>query len=499
MDVEKGFLLNPVHELIRFTLDEVVITAKGNVNQTFATENESNISFFSISLLIYLAGIAIALLLFFGKLLKMWLLIRSCPKTKNCKLVCVTTKNGTPAFSFLNYVFINERMMTNKEEMDKIIEHELSHIKNKHSYDLLFIELIQIFQWFNPVLYLVKKAIKENHEFLADYDVIAGYAEPLEYGKLLIEHSTQIKSYSIAHNFSYSLLKRRLMMINKVKNPIRFSFKLIWVVFALSIVVFACSGPETEKENTTAPVTEDEMVGNNDIQPKTQIVESGKTENKQIECDIYTVVEEMPEYPGGTEALLEYLRSNIVYPESAKEKNIEGRVFVNFVVAADGSVKDAKVLRGIYEDCDNEALRVVSNMPTWKPGKQDGKPVNVSYNIPINFTLGSDNKEEKVYDIVEVMPQYPGGQDEIFSYLVNNIKYPAAAKDAGVSGRVFVSFIVEKDGKVSSAKILRGIGSGCDEEALRVVNAMPDWEPGKNENGEPVRVKFNLPIKFALN
>lgn len=104
-------------------------------------------------------------------------------------------------------------------------------------------------------------------------------------------------------------------------------------------------------------------------------------------------------------------------------------------------------------------------------------------------------KDTTVYTIVETMPQYPGGDDAMMKYLAINISYPQTAKDKGVQGTVFVAFVVEKDGKISNVKILRGIGNGCDEEVVRVVKTMPDWKPG-TQAGKPVRVQFNLPVKF---
>ena len=95
------------------------------------------------------------------------------------------------------------------------------------------------------------------------------------------------------------------------------------------------------------------------------------------------------------------------------------------------------------------------------------------------------------------MPKFPGGEKKLMSYLGNNIKYPEKAKKDGVKGRVFISFVVEKDGRIDNVELLRGIGSGCDEEAMRVIKSMPKWSPGMT-NGEPVRVQYNLPIKFAL-
>ncbi|MCR5445782.1 MAG: M56 family metallopeptidase [Bacteroidales bacterium] len=108
-----------------------------------------------------------------------------------------------------------------------------------------------------------------------------------------------------------------------------------------------------------------------------------------------------------------------------------------------------------------------------------------------------DDEQPEVYNVVEVDPEFPGGIEALYKYLAENITYPQQAKDSGIQGRVYVTFVVEKDGSITGAKVLRGIGGGCDEEALRVVNAMPKWTPGK-QLGEPVRVQFNLPVVFKL-
>jgi TonB family protein len=106
--------------------------------------------------------------------------------------------------------------------------------------------------------------------------------------------------------------------------------------------------------------------------------------------------------------------------------------------------------------------------------------------------------KEPVYPVVEKMPSYPGGDDVRIDFLVRNIKYPEQARKNGIQGKVFVTFIVETDGSITEVKVLRGIGGGCDEEAVRVIKLMPKWNPG-TDKGQPVRVQFNLPIKFALN
>lgn len=267
-------------------------------------------------------------------------------------------------------------------------------------------------------------------------------------------------------------------MIKKTKNPLLFSLKLVWVVLALNMVFFACSGP-IQKE---------------DAQASGQ-AETGNEINAD-DSDVFMVVEQMPEFDGGMDALIKYLSENIKYPAEAMDKGIQGKVFVGFVIDKDGSIEDVKILKEVGGGCDEEAIRVVSNMPNWKPGTQRGEAVKVSYTLPINFVLDV-HKADSVFTVVEHMPEFPGGRKKLLSYLGSNITYPEAAKKDKVSGRVFITFVIEKDGSVNDVKLLRGIGSGCDVEAIRVVSSMPNWKPGLAD-GKPVRVQYNLPIKFQL-
>ena len=229
---------------------------------------------------------------------------------------------------------------------------------------------------------------------------------------------------------------------------------------------------------------------------------------------IYQTVEQMPQFPGGEAALIDFVGKNIQYPQEAKEKNISGRVFVGFVIEKDGSVSNVEVVRGIGGGCDEEAVRVIKGMPKWEPGKQKGKPVRVNYMMPINFKLGNepttpaekseinkaDMKPDKngVYQIVEEMPEFPNGIEGLMDYVAQNVKYPESAKEKNLQGRVLVKFIIEKDGSVSNVEVGRGWGNELDDEAVRVVKAMPKWKPGK-QDGKPVRVSFMLPINFKLS
>lgn len=228
-------------------------------------------------------------------------------------------------------------------------------------------------------------------------------------------------------------------------------------------------------------------------------------QDKLNDEDIFYVVEDMPEFPGGNDALRSYIANNIKYPAEAKKNNIEGKVFVSFVVAKDGSVRSALIERGVAPSIDKEALSVINSMPNWKPGKQRGQAVNVKYTVPINFKLDGENsdventedEEVMIFRAVEDMPEFPGGEKALWNYFAENVQYPKSAQENKVQGKVFVSFVIAKDGSVQNAKVVRSVNPAIDKEALRVINSMPKWTPGA-QRGTKVNVQFTMPINFEL-
>lgn len=230
--------------------------------------------------------------------------------------------------------------------------------------------------------------------------------------------------------------------------------------------------------------------------------------------EIFQVVEEQPEFPGGMSELMKYLQKEIKYPKEAQEQGIQGRVIVQFVVNKDGSITEAKVMKAVHPLLDAEALRVMGTMPNWKPGKQRGKEVRVRFTLPITFHLSggstdkvqeaaktaqteTTNSGDEIFQVVEHMPEYPGGMEELMKYLQKEIKYPKEALEKKTQGRVIVQFVVEKDGSITEAKVMKPVDPLLDAEALRVVSTMPNWVPGK-QRGKEVRTRFTLPISFRL-
>lgn len=244
-----------------------------------------------------------------------------------------------------------------------------------------------------------------------------------------------------------------------------------------------------------------------------------KKAKAQDDQTVYNFVsmENPPSYPGGMASFYKFLGENVKYPKQAKDENIQGNVFISFTVEKDGSLNDITVNKPLGGGTDEEAVRVLKLSKRWNPGVQNGKVVRVKYNLPIRFkipgkapiTNGTSTtptpsvvaaNDTTIYNFVKVEnpPTFPGGMAEFYKFLAENIKYPELAKENRVYGNVFLSFVVEKDGSISTIKVDRKLGSGTDEEAVRVLELSPRWFPG-TINKTPIRVKYNIPVKFSLN
>lgn len=240
---------------------------------------------------------------------------------------------------------------------------------------------------------------------------------------------------------------------------------------------------------------------------------------KDEEGDVYSVVEEIAEYPGGLQALMQFLSENIHYPVEAEKQGITGRVLCSFIVNTDGTVSDVKIKQSVHPLLDQEALRVVNMLKGWTPAKANGHVVKMLFTLPITFCL--PQKDEKPTDLPPAsqpskspvvaidynsnvalgepatFAKFPGGTEALLKYLKKNIKYPRGAEIYGISGRVVCTFIVEKDGSISDVKVARSVHPSLDKEAVRIISTMPKWTPAM-QNGKPVRTRYNLPVTFTM-
>lgn len=375
-------ITNPVSEpanaLNRYLLKPIDIYATGRNIKQYTTAGWNPI------FITYLAGLTILTVIFIIKLISFSRIFKESKveRQKGYKLIS-SSKIPTP-FSFFRFIFVHEDIQDKK--LQTIIQHELVHVRKIHSADKLLSELFLIASWFNPLAWWFRKELGMVHEYQADQESIKKTGKN-NYMKVLVNTTAGIPVFSLANNFNQSIIKRRLKMIVQNKHS-KFGGAKTIAAFVLSLVVFAfiaCSEKDTSDKNYTNQKATEKPVA----KPGNQQA----TENKDVKNEpVYTVVEVMPGFPGGKDELIKYLSSNIQYPESAKKNGIQGTSFISFTVMKDGSIDDVALLRGFNEACDNEALRVVKEMPDWEPGKQDGKHVNTKFNIPIRFKL--DNKEK---------------------------------------------------------------------------------------------------------
>lgn len=239
--------------------------------------------------------------------------------------------------------------------------------------------------------------------------------------------------------------------------------------------------------------------------------------SETIAPDSSLVFERVAQMPQLTDAFGKQLMQTVRYPQSARTDRVEGKVTLGFTVTGTGRVTDVKVVKGVRDDLDQEAVRAFEAVEQrWQPGTQGGKPQTVRTTASLLFFFSPEGKAtvaladrendpdvnpgpdaDGVYTEVEQMPDFPGGFPALVNYLSENLKYPAEARQNKVTGTVFVGFIVRADGSVEGAKVLRGPDASLGAEAVRVVQTMPKWVPGR-EGGQPVPVKYVLPIKFAL-
>ena len=517
-------------------------------------------------------------------------------------------------FSFFKMIFIHPESHSEKE-IDEILTHECTHVFQWHSVDVMICELITVICWVNPFAWLLKREVRHNLEYLADNTVIqSGYdCKSYQYHLLGLAHHYQAAA-TLYNSFNVLHLKNRISMMNKKRShgigrtkylifiPLAAFLMLLSNIEAVARITgeIAAEAVAGVKEATEISVlSEDDVkvsgqviddfngpvIGANvivkgtnvgtitdtegyfvlkttknavlrfsfpgmkakevavkDVQGKlkVQLYSDGSAQGSQsapppppmspqISTDpsdlVFTVVEVMPEFPGGQGALLQFLAKSIKYPVIAQQNGIQGRVTCSFVVGKDGVIRNIEVIRGVDPSLDLEATRVISMMPKWKPGMQKGKEVSVKYTVPVTFRLQGkeDNKptplpagegdneitvvgygEQKsadtsgqVFAIVEKMPQFPGGEKAINEFISKTLQYPVIAQENGIQGKVVCSFIINQDGSVTDAEVVSGVDPSLDREALRIVSAMLKWTPG-TQRGKAVRVKYTMPVTFTL-
>lgn len=282
--------------------------------------------------------------------------------------ILIPTEMISP-FSFFRMIFINPSLYK-ENELREIMTHENTHKNQHHSIDVILSEIYCIIFWINPFAWLIKREIRINLEYLADEAVITNVAEATQYQYNLLRLGYLKNRNKLVNNYNVSQLKKRIKFMNTEKSKHKSILRYLLLLPVSLLIIFACSES-----------SDDELDG---LAPKKTTAMSAVSNATN---DVFTVVEDMPEFPGGVEELMNYIKNNMRYPQQAIADSVQGRVITSFVIDTDGSVINANILRGVTTELDEEALRVVEGMPKWKPGKQRGVEVKVKYTLPITFRL----------------------------------------------------------------------------------------------------------------
>ena len=370
---------------------------------------------------------------------------------------------GSP-FSFFRWVFMYSSTLEGKQ-LHEVMVHECTHVSGLHSLDTLFSELFSIACWFNPFAWLMKQEVRMNLEYLADESVLSdGNArKSYQYHLLGLAYRQPNESTKIANNFNLLPLKKRIKMMNKRRTSEIGKAK--YLLFApLAGVLLMVSNIESVAREIGEQIPEVAEVQQKAEQAlNTDVAVANPMAKEVIEVMNPAEAEEMEADKTAEAALIK--------AEEAKAEEAKAAAEAELTKAEEAKVEEAKAVE--------QAKQAAEDKVKTKPQTDT-------------------TKKKRYWDCIpETMPQFPGGREVLLKYLAANIKYPASAVKAKKQGRVIVTFIVQKDGSITHAKIARSINPELDAEALRVVKGMPKWTPG-TQLGKPVSVKYVLPVKFSL-
>ena len=400
--------------------------------------------------------------------------------------MAVSEKVSTP-FSWWNTVFMNHNDY--EKGAPALLTHELGHLRLHHSADVLLVELLTALQWFNPAMWMLRADLRTIHEYEADQQVISHGFNDIQYLQLLIRKAAGQSGYSLANGISNSALKKRVTMIMKPKSNRNSMLKLLALVPIVGISLALNANTVTDYVNDEPQKQQPIKKGN-----KAGTIKMGSQPISEV-----VVVEKAPAMSEPADDK-PFIAKGFVY-DNDEDKSTP---IVGAVILVEGKKK------GTVTDREGKFQIEVSmgdNITASYVG-YESKTIGVSkvysessksneYYIGLHKESESVDPE-KIYDVVEEMPQFPGGQAALLEFLSKNIRYPEEARKNSIQGRAIVTFVVEKDGSISNARVVKSVDSQLDAEALRVINSMPKWNPGK-QNGEPMRVKYTVPVTFKLD
>ncbi len=392
----------------------------------------------------------------------------------------------TPTFSFFSYLVLNP----DDAQTEAVRQHELVHIRQRHSLDIVLLEVIHALCWLNPVLFGYRQAIRQVHEYLADRDATPQTPAHREaYARFLVSYAFHLptNSNSLAHSFGPDrpdspTLKQRIQMLYQQHTRRRALWKYALVLPLATALLALTNKPET-------PVIESELESKLKTTNETAVASSSLVHVQGVVCDKTGSDPAVKPLPGANVAVRNGHQGTTTDAKGMFTIDVPAgtELVASFVGFETQSMTVPSVTKG---------HSIVLSFKL-QPTTMDGTAMPV-VETPTSTTVPPSSGGNEVFMLVEQPPVYPGGMAKLYDFLSRNIRYPEEAKQKKIQGKVFVSFVVNTDGSIDRIRVLKGIGAGCDEEAVRVMSVMPNWIPGK-QSGRPVAVQYNLPIDFKLS
>ena len=544
-----------------------------------------------ILLFLYLSGITILLIRAMRHFRSIFKTISKADINEQGPAKLIRASQFPVSFSFFNYVFINPSVSEN--EMQEIMNHEIVHVRQKHWFDLLLVEILRLIQWVNPFVWIYTRFIRLNHEYLADQAALQRTASTANYRAALINQLFESPVISLTNSFNYSLNKKRFDMMKKIiTSPYR-KLKVLLVLPIFAIVFYAFATPEYHYQAQPINPTSQTASSTIEIPPQIQALKEGKNNGiekgvtqdtskysfkigKDFIGDPHTLIiidgvtrdnktlqsidpnaiesisilkdksatalygakgdngvivvttknrpalpvqamgkkalgmslkppypkirpEDYPTFKGqGHESFNDWLRWQIKYPEDAVSRGVSGKVTASYTVNPDGTLSEPAIMYSADKSLGDAVVKAIVSSPQWEPPKNPESTDPFEASVTIKFALPDKiSIPEEPFVVVEEMPMFPGGDAALLKYITDNIRYPESAKTNNISGRVIIRFDVNSEGKAEEATVLRGVDPSLDEEAIRVVNSLPVFSPGK-QGGKPVPVYYMVPVTFSL-
>jgi TonB family protein len=550
--------------------DNTIATGFQNVSPGNSTE----IGF--LLLILYLSGVLLVAFMILKRSRSVIVAIQKAEIITAFPAKLIRTSDYATSFSFFSYVFVNPSVT--ETETKEIVNHELVHICQKHWFDLVLIELLCILQWFNPLVWIYLRLIRQNHEYLADEIALQRTSDPAIYRATLLNQIVGAPVFSLTNSFNYSLNKKRFtMMKNIITSPYR-KMKILLILPVFAIVLYSFAKPEynynyiDENAGNTDPdfsAQENNVKGTvvkQDGKPLqgAAILVIGTSTGTTSDAKGYFRLEKVPDeaslvvsYVGfkskvfkpvfTSDMTITMVRDTLnlksvstspppppppppppsppLPPDNSGNINVpppppppphsmlnirgdglpplyvlDGIVITNNEVKlidpetiASISVYKDKSAAELYGEKGKDGVIVITSKK--KDSPESEKTMSAS---KVTGYTDEQKSDRKPFMIVEEMPEFPGGGTEaMFAWISQNLKYPAKAVEQKIEGRVIVRFIINTKGKPDEIVVLKSDNPIFNDEAKRVISSMPDWKPG-SQAGKAVDVYYSVPVEFKL-